>query len=98
MFNKIKQYKDLRSQAKKIQGVLADERAEGSGAWGKAKVTIDGNQQVLSVHLDPELLSPANQEKAQDAIKEAVNDAIKKIQKIMATKIQGMGGLDLPKF
>ncbi len=98
MFNKLKQFKDLRSQAKKIKNVLADEHAVGSGGWGKVKVMMSGNQEVESVTIDPELLSPTNKDKAEAAVKEAVNDAVKKIQKIMATKIQGMGGLDMPKF
>lgn len=98
MFSKLKQFKDLRSQAKKIQNVLADESAEGSGGWGKVKVKMNGNQEVQAVTIDPELLVVANKDKAEAAVKEATNDAIKKIQKIMAQKIQGMGGIDMPKF
>lgn len=96
MFNKLKQFKDLRSQAKKIQSVLSDEKAEGSGGWGKVKVTMSGNQEVTGVVIAPELLAADQKEKLEGAIKEATNDVIKKIQKVMAEKIQGMGGLDLP--
>ena len=91
MFNKLKQFKDLRDQAKTLQSQLATETAVGEAAWGKLKVTMNGNQQVLSVEIDPELLQ--NKEKLQDAIKDATNDAIKKIQRTMAMKMQQMGGL-----
>lgn len=92
MFNKLKNIKDLRSQAKNLQNQLKDETAEGSGAWGKVKVIIDGNQQIISIQIDPELLS--DKEKLQEAVKEAVNDATKKIQRQIAMKMQQMGGLE----
>ncbi len=92
MFNKIKVIKDLRDQAKKIQSGLAEISAEGEAAWGKVKIKIDGNQQILEVKIDDELLKEKS--KLEDAIKEAANDAIKKIQKQMAGKMKEMGGLE----
>jgi len=97
MFSKLKQFKDLRSQAKQMQGMLAQESAEGQAAWGKVKVKINGNQEVLSVEIDPELLSPDNKGKLEETIKEATNEAIKKVQRIMAEKIKN-SGMDLSKF
>ncbi|TAL20203.1 YbaB/EbfC family nucleoid-associated protein [Patescibacteria group bacterium] len=91
MFSKLKQFKDMRSQAKNIQSALAGESAEGSAAWGKVKVVMNGNQEVTTVSIDSELL----QEKAklETALKEATNEVIKKIQKIMTEKVKKMGGL-----
>ena len=57
MFNKIKAIKDLRSQAKQMQNELDLVTAEGSAAWGKVKVKINGNQQILSVEIDDEMMS-----------------------------------------
>lgn len=91
MFNKIKAVKDLRTQAKKMQNELDLITAEGSGAWGKVKVKVNGNQKVLEVMIDDELLG--NKEKIQEGVKEAVNDAMKKIQKDMASKMKDMGGM-----
>jgi DNA-binding YbaB/EbfC family protein len=93
MFSKLKNIKDLRSQAKGIQSQLEGETAEGSAAFGKVKVVVNGNQQVISVKIDPEMFE--NKEKLQDAIKEAVNEAMKKIQRTIAMKMQ-QGGLSLP--
>ncbi|HBP00144.1 MAG: hypothetical protein UU48_C0014G0018 [Candidatus Uhrbacteria bacterium GW2011_GWF2_41_16] len=92
MFNKIKAIKDLRDQAKKMQHGLAEISAEGSAAWGKIKIVIDGNQQVLSVEIDQELLT--DKTKLQDGLKEAFNDAIKNIQRKMAIKMKDMGGFE----
>lgn len=94
MFEKIKQIQDLRHQANQIKKALADESIEGLGGWGKVKVIMDGNQEVKKVTIEPELL--ATPEKLEAALAEAINDAIKKGQKVMAQKMSQMGGLNLP--
>ncbi len=93
MFSKLKQFKDLRSKAKHIQTELANEKAEGAGGWGKVKVTLDGNQHCQSVSIDPSVM--ADKAKLEDMLREAFNDGMTKIQKIMAAKLKESGGLDL---
>jgi hypothetical protein len=93
MFNKLKQFKDLKDKAKQIQSVLANESAEGEAGWGKVKVKMNGNQQVLNVTIDPSVMD--NREKLQDLVRDAINDAVKKIQTVMAKKLKETGGLDL---
>lgn len=91
MFNKLKNIKDLRSQAKNIQDELAKETATAEAAWGKVKVTINGNQEVLQVEIAPEMMD--NKEKLEEALKEAFNSSVKKVQRAAAMKMQQMGGL-----
>ncbi|MFA5936152.1 MAG: YbaB/EbfC family nucleoid-associated protein [Patescibacteria group bacterium] len=93
MFSKLKQFKDLRDKAKSIQSVLADERIEGSSGWGKVKIVMDGNQKVSSVTIDQELMS--DKTRLEGLVKEAVNDSVEKVQKVMASKLKDLGGLDL---
>jgi len=93
MFSKLKQFKDLKDKAKQLQDMLAQETAEGDAGWGKVKVKMNGNQQVLEVAIDPSLMD--NREKLQDLVRDATNDAVKKIQLVMAKKIRETGGLDL---
>jgi hypothetical protein len=96
MFSKLKQFKDLREQAKKIQNALGDVTVEGSAAWGKVKVKMTAGQEVQSVSIDPELLGAGNQAKVESAVKDAVNDAVKKAQREMANTMKKTGGLNLP--
>lgn len=93
MFSKLKQFKDIRDKAKTIQNALGQERIEGSAGWGKVKITMDGNQRVTSVLIDPELLS--DKSKLETILKDGFNDAIEKVQKVMASKLKDLGGLDL---
>jgi hypothetical protein len=89
MFSKIKQIQELKSQANQIKKALAEESAEGSGAWGKIKITMDGNQEVKKVDIADDLLG--DKAKLEAGIAEATNDAIKKVQRVMAQKMSSLG-------
>ncbi len=92
MFSKIKAIKDMRDQAKQMQAAMEGISASGSGAWGKVKVQINGNMQLMNIEIADELL--ADKPKLEKSIIEAMNDAMKNIQKELAGKMQEMGGLD----
>jgi len=87
MFNKLKQLKDLRDQAKTMQNALSGESAteEKNGV----KITINGNLEILEVKITSDL----SREALEKAVMNCTNDAIKKIQKSIARKMQEMGGL-----
>lgn len=96
MFSKLKQYKDLRNQAKDMQNTLAQETVYADKAGGKVQVVMDGNQHVNGLTIDPDLLKPERKIEVEKAIQEAVNDAVKKSQMAMAKKAREMGHLNLP--
>lgn len=86
MFNKLKQLKDLRSTAKTMQDALSSERVEETR--GGVKITMNGNMEVLSVAIDGGLTKEA----IETGVKNSINDTIKKAQRLMAKKLQDMGG------
>lgn len=93
MFNKLKQFKDIRDQAKEMQNVLSQESVTVKTAGGKIVLTMNGNLEMTGLAIDESLLSPGMQTKVQDGVKEAHKDALKKMQRVMATKMKEMGGL-----
>ena len=93
MFSQLKQIKDLKEQAKKLQDELGKEivDTEKNGV----KIKMNGSQEVLNVEItNPDILN--NKEKTEQAVKDCVNESIKKVQNVMAKKMQSMPGLDLP--
>ncbi len=96
MFNKIKDLKNLRDQAKQMKEMLAEETVKADSHHGKINIVMDGNMEILSVDIDPELLTDDKKEDLEQAIKDCSNSAIKKAQQVMAQKMQSMGGLNLP--
>jgi len=94
VFSKLKQFKDLREQGKKLQDVMSKESVTAREAGDGVVLTMDGNMQITGLAISDELLSKDKKEKLQNAIKSAHGDALKKIQRIMAGKMQEMGGLE----
>ena len=86
MFNKLKQVKDLRHQAKTLQNTLAQEKI----SVEKHGVTLafNGNLEVTEIHI-----ADSAKDNLENNLKSAFNDGIKQVQKVMAKKMQDMGGL-----
>lgn len=95
MFQKLKQYKDLRDSSKKAQSVLEQETIHADAAGGKIGVVMDGNQKILSIDIDESLLSPEYKSTIENGIKEAIESAMKKLQRIMMQKMKS-GELEMP--
>lgn len=87
MFSKLKQFKDLRSQAKIMQDALAQESI--SEEKNGVKVVLNGNLEVTGLFLNENLSAAAQAE----TVKSCLNEAIKRAQRLMAKKLQEMGGL-----
>ena len=96
MFSKLKQFKDLRDQGKKLQGALSGESVTVRTMGDKVVLTMDGNMQISGLAIDKEVLTPDKKEKLESAIKEAHSDALKKMQRIIATKMQQSGDFKMP--
>ncbi len=92
MFSKLKQFKDMRDQGKKLQGALSGEVVTVRALGDKVVLTMDGSLQISGLAIAPEVLTPEKKEKLENAIKEAHSDALKKMQRIIASKMQEMGG------
>lgn len=98
--DKLQQAKDLnnlRKQAQAIQKELKDTLIEVTELDGLVKVVFTGEQKLEELHIDPSLLDPGKQKDLENAIKNAVAQAIKQSQQVAAQKMQAItGGLGLP--
>jgi hypothetical protein len=70
---------------------------EASAGGGMVSVKMNGNKQLLSVQVDPEVFSVGDKEMLQDLIVAAVNEGIRKVDEAMAGQLGNMtGGLKIP--
>ncbi|MBV8730867.1 MAG: YbaB/EbfC family nucleoid-associated protein [Acidobacteriia bacterium] len=86
-------------QAQQMQEKLQEEiqqlRVEASAGGGMVTVHMDGQKNLLSVKIDPEVVSDV--EMLQDLIVAASNEAVKKVDEAIKGKMGGMlGGMGLP--
>jgi DNA-binding protein YbaB len=91
MFNKLKQFKDLRAKAKNLQSTLGKESITVNHSG--VALTMDGNLTLSHLTIDSDLLSPDKKTRLEQAVKDAHADALKKMQRVMAMKMKEMGGL-----
>ena len=92
MFNKLKQFNDLRKTANTLKSAMADETIE---VENKAvKIIMDGNQDIKTLDIKSDFLSSDKKKDLEKYIIEGIKDATKKVQRKMAMKMQQMGGFD----
>jgi len=94
MFNKLKQFNDLRKQANSLKNALAEEIIEVNNS--AVKIVMDGNQSIKTLEISPDYMSADKKKDLEKKIIDGIADAIKKVQKKMASKMQDMGGFDFP--
>ena len=92
---------DVMQQAKEMQERLkkqmADLRVEATAGGGMVTVTVDGTKHLLSIKIDPEVVSKDDVEMLQDLIVAAINDANRKVDDQLGQSMSGMfGGLKIP--
>ncbi len=89
MFNKLKQFKDMRDEGKKMKAMLDEVVIVGSGAGGKVLITMNGSHEVLGVQIEEGL----DKARTENGVKEAIGDVNKKLQTELVKKMQAMGGI-----
>ena len=96
-FSMMKQAQELKSKLDKAQKELDNVTAEADSGKGAVKVTINGQQKILSVKISPKAIDPDKTEQLEELVLKAVNEAIAKSQKLAAEQLKGLtGGLKIP--
>ena len=91
----------LMKQAQKMQEQLQKQMetttVEATAGGGMVSVKMNGNKQLISVQVDPEVFTAGDKDMLQDLIVAAVNEGIRKVDETLNTSIGGMtGGMKIP--
>jgi DNA-binding YbaB/EbfC family protein len=90
----MKQAQQMQERLKKQMDEL---RVEASSGGGMVTVVVNGNKQIQSLKIDPEVVSKDDVEMLQDLILAAVNDAQRKADDELNSSMGGlMGGMKIP--
>ena len=86
--DKLKDVNEMRKQAKQMEAMLATETVSGKSSGGKIVLVMDGNQNVKSVEVSPEIVG----DKAEIArnIRAAMEDLFKQHKKMLQGKFGNM--------
>jgi nucleoid-associated protein EbfC len=89
--------KQAQQMQDRLQKQMAELRVEATAGGGMVTVVMSGSKQVLSLALDPEVVSKDDVEMLQDLIVAAINDAHRKVDDVMSQQLGGMmGGMKIP--
>ena len=96
----LQQAKHVQEKIKELQGELAALRIEGQAGGGMVTAVVNGQQELISVKIDPKLITE-DIEMVEDLVVAAVRQAMEKSrdesqQKVNAVTGGVMSGLNLP--
>jgi DNA-binding YbaB/EbfC family protein len=78
---------------KQMEAMVVDATAGG----GMVSVKMNGQKQLLSIQIDPEVFTGGDKDMLQDLIIAAVNEGIRKVDEAMAGQLGNLtGGLKIP--
>ena len=93
----IQQAQKLQAQLIKAQEELKDLNIEGSSGGGAVTVTVNGQQEIQSVKISPDVVSQEDVELLEDLVLTAVSEALTKSREAAAEHLGGLtGGLNIP--
>jgi DNA-binding YbaB/EbfC family protein len=93
----MKQATELKSKMEAMQAELDRLEVEGAAGGGLVTLTISGKGELRGTRIDDSLLKPDQKEILEDLIVAAHADARRKLEAMLAEKMQTMtGGLPLP--
>ena len=90
----MQQAKQMQEQ---MQKRMAETRVEATAGGGMVTVVVNGAKQVISIKIDPDVVSKDEVEMLQDLIVAALNDASRRVDEQLGESMKGMlGGLGIP--
>ena len=95
--NIMKKAQEMQEELEKKQEELAGKKVEATSGGGMVKVVVNGNEEVVDITIEKEVVDPEDTEMLEDLILAAVNNAKEKAQEMKQEEMGDIaGGLDLP--
>jgi DNA-binding YbaB/EbfC family protein len=97
MANLQRMAQQMQQEMARVKSELESLTVDGSAGGGVVKAVVTGEQQLVSVSIDPSAVDPSDVDMLQDLIVAAVNDALRASREVAEEKMTAVtGGLKLP--
>ncbi|MFZ3229875.1 MAG: YbaB/EbfC family nucleoid-associated protein [Pseudobdellovibrio sp.] len=95
----MKQANQMQMKMKKLQEELALREFNGTSGGGVVTAKVNGENKVLSLVINPEVMKGGDVEMLQDLVTSAVNDALKTAKDTSSQEMAKItGGMNIPGF
>ena len=96
-FDFIKQFQNLQSKIGEMQEKVKNVTAVGTAGGDMVQIEMNGQMEVIGVHISPEAVDPQDIRMLEDLIHAAISDAFIKIKDKLKQEVSTLsGGIDIP--
>ena len=89
--------KQAQQMQEKLQKQMEATVVDATAGGGMVSVKMNGQKQLLSIQIDPEVFTGGDKDMLQDLIVAAVNEGIRKVDETLQSQLGAMtGGLKIP--
>jgi len=93
----MKQVQKMQQDIANLQEEMKTRTVECTAGGGMVKVTANGNNEILAIEINPQVIDPEDVEMLQDLVLAAVNEALKMAQEMVAQEMNRLtGGMKIP--
>jgi len=90
--NLVKEAQKLQAQLEALKQEVAKRKVEASAGGGMVTVEANGNQEILSIKIDREVITPDDPQMLEDLVLAAVNEALRKAREMVASEMSKLAG------
>ena len=93
----MKQAQQMQKRMLEIREELANRTVEATVGGGMVTAVVNGQQEIISLHITPEVVDPDDTEMLEDLVVAAINEALQQSQELMSSEMSKLtGGLKIP--
>ncbi|HEV8309018.1 MAG TPA: YbaB/EbfC family nucleoid-associated protein [Methylomirabilota bacterium] len=90
--NLVKEAQKLQAQLEALKEEVAKRKVEASAGGGMVVVEANGNQEILSIKIDRDVITPDDPQMLEDLVLAAVNEALRKAREMVAGEMSKLAG------
>jgi len=95
--NILKEAQKLQAQLEAMREEVAKHKVEASAGGGMVVVEANGNQEIVSIKIDREVINPEDPQMLEDLVLAASNEALRKAKDLVQAEMGKLaGGLKIP--
>ncbi len=97
MANILKQAQQMQEKVRQVQDELKSKVVEGSAGGGMVRASVNGQQQLVSLKIEKEVVDPEDVQMLEDLVLAAVSQGLDKSRDLAKDEFMKItGGLNLP--
>jgi DNA-binding YbaB/EbfC family protein len=95
--NMMKEAQKLQAQMAALQEEVGKRKVEATAGGGMVTVEANGKQELVSIKIDPEVISKDDAQMLEDLVLAACNEALRKSRELVQQELGKLtGGLNIP--